>query len=309
MKAIFMGTPEFSIPSLKKLLDMNIDVELVITQQDKVRGRGKKLQYTHIKEFALENNLEVYQPENVNSIESINKIKSINPDIIVVVAYGQILKEEILNLPKVGCINVHASLLPKYRGAAPINWVLINGEKKTGVTIMRMEKGLDTGNILYVKEIDIEENFDSGILHDILKDLGGEALEEFILKYQEGNIVELKQKDEESSYAPIINKSLGHIKWFKAEDVINLIRGTQPWPGSFFYYKEEVIVKVKSCEIAEKKAIGKIGEILDVNNQGMYVQCENCILLFKEIQFPGKKMMKVSDYIKGNQIEKGIILK
>lgn len=307
MKAIFMGTPEFSIPSLKKLLDLNIDVELVITQQDKVRGRGKKLQYTHIKEFALENNLEVYQPENVNSLESIEKIKNINPDIIVVVAYGQILKEDILNMPKIGCINVHASLLPKYRGAAPINWVLINGEEKTGITIMRMEKGLDTGNILYTKEIDIEDKYDSGILHDILKEMGGEALGEFLKEYEKGNILEIKQDENISSYAHMINKSLGHIKWTKGEDIKNLIRGTQPWPGSFFYYKGD-LVKVKSCDIIEKSVIGKIGEIIDVTNKGLYVQSKDSILLFRDIQFPGKKMMSVSDYIKGNQIEKGIIL-
>ncbi|MDO5707723.1 MAG: methionyl-tRNA formyltransferase [Andreesenia angusta] len=305
MKIVFMGTPDFAVASLEEIIKRGYDINLVITQKDKKRGRGKKMQFTPVKEKALEFGLEVYQPDDVNSLESLEKLRSINPDIIIVVAYGQILREDILSLPKYGCLNVHASILPKYRGAAPINWAIINGEDISGNSIMKMDKGLDTGDVLNRSEIDIDDQMNAGQLHDILMIDGAKLLIDTLENIE--NLSAKKQDDENSSYAPMMDKSLGRIDWKKPNiDIYNLIRGTQPWPGSYFFYYGEN-VKVKKAELSNRQTSSEPGSIIEIDDNGILVQTgEGCISL-KEIQFPGKKSMKVEEYLRGNEIEKIIL--
>ncbi len=308
MKIVFMGTPDFAVPTLEALKEEGYSIDLVITQKDRRRGRGKKVQYTPIKEKALELDLEVYQPENVNSQESIDKLREIKPDFIVVVAYGQILKEEILEIPKYMCVNVHASLLPKYRGAAPINWAIINGEKETGITIMEMEKGLDTGDMLLWKSIPITSEDEAPSIHDKLSELGGSLIVEALEGIKEGKINKLKQDDSLSSYASMLSKERGKINWKDSgEKINNLVRGLKPWPSAYTDYKGES-VKIHKLEVLDKKKDGKEGEIIRVDEEGVFVNASDKTVLIKELQFPGKRKMLVKDYIRGNDIEVGIIL-
>ncbi len=309
MIVVFMGTPEFAVPSLTELNNYGADIDLVISQVDKRKGRGKKYQFTPVKEKALELGLEVFQPIDINSEESIEKLKSIKPDLIVVVAYGQILKNEILELPKYGCINVHASLLPKYRGAAPINWAIINGESETGVTIMEMEKGLDTGDMMKKISITIEEEDDYITLHDKLSSLGGELLIEVIEQIVDGLSKKTEQDDNLSNYAPMIFKDAGKIDWNQSGKYIqNLVRGLKPWPSAYTDYMGETI-KIHKVSLEKAEIKGDIGEIIKVDQSGIYVNSKDSIVIIEEVQFPNKKKMNVKDYLAGNTIEKGIILK
>lgn len=308
MKIVFMGTPEFAVSSLSELHNANHDIELVITQIDRPRGRGKKLQYTPVKEKALELNIEVYQPIDINSGESIHKLKEINPDLIVVVAYGQILNQEVLNLPKYGCINVHASLLPKYRGAAPINWAIINGEEKTGITIMEMERGLDTGDMIMKEAIPINEEDDYISLHDKLSLLGGEVLLEAIEEIVKSEYNKESQDSSLSNYAPMIFKTTGKIDWNKtATEIVNLVRGLKPWPTAYTDYKDQTI-KIHKARVEEGEYSGEVGQIIKVSDDGIFIKTRSKILVVEEIQFPNKKKMLVKDYLTGNIIEENIIL-
>ncbi|WIV10801.1 methionyl-tRNA formyltransferase [Proteiniborus sp. MB09-C3] len=309
MKVVFMGTPDFSVPTLEALFNNGHEISLVISQADKAKGRGKKVLFTPVKEKALQLDLNVYQPDNINSEESIEIIKKESPDVIVVVAYGQILKEDILNIPKFGCINVHASLLPEYRGAAPINWAIINGEKRTGVTTMVMERGLDSGDMLLKNETKIYDGETAGGLHDRLMKIGAELLIETIKGLETGDISRTPQNHENATYAPMMSKDLGKIKWNeKADNIRNLVRGTQPWPGAFTTYKDNNM-KILEVDIVAKFKDEESGRVVKVNNDGIYVNAlDNCILI-KQIQFPGKKGMSVSDFLRGNEFEIGALLK
>ncbi len=308
MKVVFMGTPDFAVATLEKIYKEGYDISLVITQTDKPKGRGKKLTPPPVKVKAQEFGIEVFQPKNINYEESIAKLKQISPDIIVVVAYGQILKEEILNLPKHGCINVHASLLPTYRGAAPINWVIINGEKKTGITTMYMEKGLDTGDMLLKEEISISEDETAGELHDKLMKIGANLLIKTLKGIENGTVTRIPQDDSQASYAPIMDKQLGKIYWYKsAADIKNLVRGTEPWPSAYTSYKGNK-VKIYNVDTIAKFKEGKPGEVIKVSDEGIFVNTGDDCLVIREIQFPGKRRMKINDFLKGNKIECGEIL-
>ena len=243
MKVLFMGTPDFAVPCLESIIKSeNNNVIGVVTQPDKPKGRGHKLQPTPVKAKAVEYNIPVFQPETLKNRSFEDELKQLNPDIIVVVAYGQILPEYILNFPKFGCINVHASLLPKYRGAAPIQWSVINGDTTTGVTTMYMAKSLDTGDMIQKAEIQIGDEETAGELHDRLSLIGADLIVETIKKLSEGKAIRVPQNDSLSSYAPMLNKETGHIDWNKnSSDIINLIRGTNPWPGAFTSYKSEIM--------------------------------------------------------------------
>lgn len=310
MKVIFMGTPEFAVPTLERLFhDKTYDIELVITQGDRRRGRGKAMQFPPIKEKALDLGLEVYQPDNVNSQESIDKLRSINPDFIVVAAFGQILRKEILSIPKYGCINVHASLLPKYRGAAPINWAIIEGEDTTGITIMEMDEGLDTGDMLKKISIEIDPLDDYPSLHDKLSTLGGDILLESLREIVDGSVNKKIQDDSLSNYAPMIFKGTGEIDWNKkAKDIVNKIRGLKPWPTAYTSY-EGVPMKIHLAQVLDEKSQGIPGEITKVCDEGVSVSTKDNTLLISELQFPNKKKMTVKDYLRGNDIDIGIILK
>ncbi|MDB3816946.1 methionyl-tRNA formyltransferase [Clostridioides difficile] len=308
MKIVFMGTPDIAVPCLQKIIDEKYEILGVVTQPDKPKGRGKKLGMSPVKELAIENNIPVYQPVKARDKEFIDKIKSLNPDVIVVVAFGQILPKEILEIPKLGCINVHVSLLPKYRGAAPINWVIINGEEKTGVTTMYMDEGLDTGDMILKTEVNLDENITAGELHDKMMNIGAETLKETLRLIEEGNASREVQNHEEFSYAPIMNKSLGNIDFSKsAREIHNLVRGVNPWPSAYTTYND-VIMKVWKTKVLDEKSTKDVGTIIDVSKDGIKVSTIDNVLLIEEIQMPNKKRMLVGEYIKGNTIETGLVL-
>ncbi len=308
MNIVFMGTPEFAVPSLVSLYEEGYDIDLVITQQDRRRGRGKKLQPTDVKKKALELGLSVYQPENVNSKESVEKIKSLKPDFIVVAAYGQIIRKDILAIPKYDIINVHASLLPKYRGAAPINWAIVNGEKETGITIMEIQEGLDTGDMILQESFKIKEDDDASKVHDRLAKLGGKLIKEAIVGIVDGSLNRKKQNDNESSYAPMLSKESGRIDWNKSSvEIRNLIRGFKPWPSAFTDYKGDMM-KIHWAEISDLNLDGKPGEIVKVDKESIYVKTGDGVLRLVEIQMPGNRKMLTSQYLLGNNIEEKTIL-
>lgn len=305
MKIVFMGTPEFAAESLKALYESEHIVELVITQPDRAKNRGKKVQFTPVKEVAVEHETEVMQPEKIrNNEEIMEALTAINPDIIVVAAYGQILPEEILNLPKYGCINVHASLLPRLRGASPIQQAIVLGEEKTGVTIMQMAKGLDTGDMLTKSEIEIG-GLNGSQLHDALAEMGGVLLVETLKLIEEGKIVPEPQDDELATYAGLISKKDGKIDFSKSPvEIERLIRGFDPWPGAFCNLEEDVIKFWKAIP-TDKTTAKEDGTVLAADKDGIEVACGGKVLVVTEIQAPGKKRMAVGDYLRGHAIEEG----
>ena len=309
MKIVFMGTPDFARDSLEAIYNAGHDILAVVTNVDKPKGRGMKMIATPVKEFAIEKNLLVFQTEKVKKNEEfISKIKDMNPDVICVVAYGKILPKEILDIPKLGCINVHGSLLPKYRGAAPINWVIINGEEKTGVTTMYMNEGLDTGDIILQSEFALSDEITAGELHDIMMEQGGELLIETIDKIKNNCAPRIPQNDEESSYAPIMNKALGCIDFNKtAKEIHNLVRGVNPWPSAYTTYEDKTM-KVWKTKVLNETTSKECGTILKVDKEGIRVATKDKVLLIEEIQMPNKKRVAVCEYIKGNKIEENTIL-
>ncbi|MFR3568478.1 MAG: methionyl-tRNA formyltransferase [Paraclostridium sordellii] len=308
MKIVFMGTPEFAVPCLQKIIDEGHEVLAVVTQPDKPKGRGKKLAMPPVKELALKYNIDVYQPVKAREDSFVEKLKEINPELIVVVAFGQILPKSILDIPRFGCVNVHASLLPKYRGAAPLNWVIINGEEKTGVTTMYMDVGLDTGDMILKSEIPLDDEITAGELHDKMMVQGAEVLKDTIDLISKGEAPREKQNDEETCYSPIMDKSLGNIDWSKsATDIHNLIRGVNPWPSAYTTYDKQTM-KIWKTKVLDKLSEKTPGTILSVDKNGIEVSTGDKVLQISEIQMSGKKRMIVSEYIKGNDISTGIVL-
>ena len=308
MRIVFMGTPEIAVPSLERLISDGHDVCAVVTQPDRPKGRGKKLAFSPVKEAAMRHQLEILQPEKADQPDFLNRLRELNPDLIVVIAFGQILKKEVLDLPKYGCVNVHVSLLPKYRGAAPINWVIINGEERTGITTMYMDEGLDTGDIIQTKEFSLDNEINAGQLHDKMMDEGADLLSQTVKAIEDGSANRTKQNDDESTYAPMMDKDLGHINFKKSAVCIhNLVRGTVPWPGAWCespYGK----IKIWKTSISQNQTGKDPGTIVAVDKQGIEVACGVGVILIEEIQMPNKKRMHVSEYVKGNTIETGKIL-
>lgn len=304
MKLIYMGTPLFSLAPLKALKDHGFEITLLITQPDRRRGRKMQITYSELKTYALENDIEVFQPEDVNSHESIEKIKNTDADVIVVASYGQIIKEEILYMKKYHAINIHASLLPKYRGAAPVQAAIINEDKVTGITLMKMSKGLDTGNMLMTREIVISNDDTADTLTMKLSNLGAEMIVEYLAgldTLDEGTL----QDDSKSSYVRMIKKEDAFIDFSEsASKTEHIIRAMQPWPVAFTTYKGENM-KIFSAAIVKDTSDKKIGTILNVNEDGILIKCKDDAIIISEVQMPNKKRMKVSDYIRGNKIEIG----
>ncbi|XTR37369.1 methionyl-tRNA formyltransferase [Paraclostridium tenue] len=308
MKIVFMGTPEFAVPCLQKIIDEGHEVLAVVTQPDKPKGRGKKLAMPPVKELALKYNIDVYQPVKAREESFVEKLKEINPELIVVVAFGQILPKSILDIPKFGCVNVHASLLPKYRGAAPLNWVIINGEEKTGVTTMYMDVGLDTGDMILKSEIILDDEITAGELHDKMMIDGANVLKETIDLIAQGKAPREKQNDDETCYSPIMDKTLGNIDWNKsAKDIHNLVRGVNPWPSAYTTYENQTM-KIWKTKVVDKNSDKAPGTILKVDKEGIEVNTGNGVIQISEIQMSGKKRMVVSEYIKGNTISTDIVL-
>ena len=304
MKAVFMGTPEFAVPTLQALIDHH-EVLAVVTQPDKQRGRGKKMQFPPVKEKAVEYDIPVYQPQRARDEEFIEELKNLNPDVIVVVAYGQILPESILNIPKYGCINVHGSLLPKYRGAAPIQWAVLDGEEKTGITTMYMEKGLDTGDMIDKAEVVLDKKETAGSLHDKLMVLGADLLLETLKKLEDGTAVREKQNDEESCYAKMLSKDMGQIDFTKsAREIECLIRGLNPWPSAYTDWNGKVM-KIWEAGVLDENTDAKPGTIVKVEKDGFFVQTGDGLLKVLALQIPGKKRMEADAFLRGYQIETG----
>lgn len=301
LKIIFMGTPDFAVPCLEKIYSDNHDVCAAFTNPDRPKGRGYKLVCSPVKVKALELGIKVFQPESLRDQDVVKTISNLNPDVIVVVAYGKILPESILSIPKYGCVNVHASLLPKYRGAAPIQWSIINGENLTGVTTMFMDKGLDTGDIIQQREVKIDPDETSGELFSRLCFMGADLLLETLDLIKSGNAIRTKQDESKATYSKILNKSFSNIDWSKsAVEIHNLVRGLNPWPGALTIAggKKLKIHKTKVClsSSTSKKPAGSIESYDPV-----YVVCGDSRLLeLVEVQYEGKKRMSAVDFFRGH---------
>lgn len=314
MKIVFMGTPIFAVSSLERILSDGHEVVAVFTQPDKPKGRGHHMEPTPVKETALKNNIPVFQPLTLKDETQVELIKSFNPDVIVVVAYGRILPESVLNIPRLGCINVHASLLPRYRGAAPIQWSIINDEEKTGITTMYMAKGLDTGDMILKNETKIAENETYGELHDRLKVMGAETLSDTLKLLEKGTAPRKQQTDENTCYASMIEKTTGQIDFSKtAREVHKLIMGLSPKPGAYTFLDSQPFklfdteVLKANDENDDNKTIA-CGTVVEVSERGLVVICKDCgKLLVKTVQAQGGKKMSANSYANGHGLKVGTI--
>lgn len=309
MKILFMGTPDIAVPTLETLIQSKNKITGVVTQPDKPKGRGKAMAYSPVKETALKYELPIYQPVKVREEAFVNTVKEINPDVIVVIAFGQIVPKDILELPKYGCINIHASLLPKYRGAAPIQWAVIDGEKKTGLTTMYMEEGLDTGDMLLKEEVSIAPDETGGSLHDKLAQLGGALILKTLEQLETGTIVRIKQDDNLSNYASMLDKKMGYIDFSKsAEEIERLIRGLNPWPSAYTFLDGKTL-KIWKADVLKDERDGEIGQIVEVNKETVLIKTGMGTLALKEVQLEGKKRMETEAFLRGYEVHAGTILK
>jgi methionyl-tRNA formyltransferase len=306
MKIVFMGTPEFAVPSLKALVDSGEEVAAVVAQPDKPQGRGLKLSPPPTKVFAEERGIPVLQPQGIRTEAFLRDLAELNPDIIIVAAYGKILPRSILELPPFGCINVHASMLPEYRGAAPVNWAIARGEKVTGVTIMRMDEGMDTGDILLTREVPIDDDDTGETLSGKLSLAGAELLLMALENLKRGELHPLKQDDSLATYAPMLKKEDGRIDWSKpAGEIRNLIRGMLPWPGAFTLLGGKLL-KIYKAAISEGE--GKEGEVITAPQGVLRVVTGKGALDILELQIEGGKRLPSKDFLSGRKIEPGTML-
>ena len=309
MKVIFMGTPDLSVGTLEALIDAGHEVVLVVTQPDKPKGRGGKVLYTPVKEAALSHDIPVYQPVKIREPECIEELRKYKADIMVVIAFGQILPKEILEMTPYGCVNVHASLLPAYRGAAPIQWAVISGDKVSGVTTMQMDEGLDTGDMLLKEEIVLDEKETGGSLHDKIADAGARLCIETLKALEQGTVTPVKQGESTTEYARMLDKRMGNISWEKpAEEIERLIRGLNPWPSAYTDWNGKVM-KIWQAEVCEGDTKEVPGTVVKVEKDGFYVQTGKDLLKVTELQIPGKKKMDAGAFLRGCRIENGEVLK
>ncbi|MBQ5446775.1 MAG: methionyl-tRNA formyltransferase [Lachnospiraceae bacterium] len=309
MNIVFMGTPDFSVEALKSLIAAGHNITAVVTQPDKKKGRGEKVMFTPVKEEALKHDLKVYQPVKVREPEFIDELKKLDIDVIVVIAFGQILPKEILEMGQYGCINVHASLLPKYRGAAPIQWAVIDGEEESGVTTMQMNEGLDTGDILEVVKVPIDKKETGGSLFDKLSIAGANLIVKTLDDLQAGTVTPVKQDDTKSNYAKMLKKELGNIDFNQeAVKIERLIRGLNPWPSAYTKLADKTL-KIWDADVVDKDYEGENGEIVEVTKDYFVVKTGSKSLKINELQLEGKKRMKSDIFLRGNKLEKGVVLK
>lgn len=299
-RVIFMGTPDFAVPCLARLVEIS-DVVAVVTQPDRPKGRGQKLLPPPVKVFSQEHGIAVYQPVRVKAPDFVDVLRGLAPDLIVVVAFGQILSKEILSLPPLGCINVHASLLPRYRGAAPMQWAIVRGEKETGVTTMFMDEGLDTGDMLMRETLPITQAMTAAELHDAMMKLGAYVLEKTLFSLSEGTLKRTPQDEALSTYAPLLDKEVGRIDWKKpAQEIHDLVRGLNSWPGAYTMLEGQKF-KIWRTRLAEGTA--EPGEIVSVTKQGLLVGTGEGMLEILELQAPSKKKMAAGDYVRGHGLQ------
>ncbi|MBR3741497.1 MAG: methionyl-tRNA formyltransferase [Clostridia bacterium] len=302
MRVVFLGTPEFGVPSLKALVEAGYEVVGVFTQPDKPKGRGNKMLPSPVKVCAQEYDIPVFQPVKIR-VDGVDDLHALAPDLCVTAAFGQILSQEVLDIPKIGTVNVHSSLLPKYRGSAPINWAIIEGETVTGVTTMMTDKGLDTGDILLKKEVPILPGETAEELTVRLAPIGAELLIETIRRIEAGNCPRVKQNEVEASYFPMLKKEMGDIDWtLPAEKIVNLVRGLTPWPGTSFIWGDNETVKVWKAETAENPGFATGSIIAADAKQGLVIAAgENAVRVI-ELQAPGGKRMNAKDYLRGHPV-------
>ncbi len=309
MRVIFMGTPEFSVGTLEALIEAGHEVVLVVTQPDKPKGRGGKMQYTPVKEAALKHGIPVFQPRKVREPECVEELRRYGADIIVVIAFGQILPKEILEMTPYGCVNVHASLLPKYRGAAPIQWAVIDGEEVSGVTTMQMDEGLDTGDMLLKTEVRLDEKETGGSLHDKLADAGAKLCVRTLKALEDKTVTPEAQGESTTAYARMLDKKLGNIDWSKdAVSIERLIRGLNPWPSAYTDWEGKVM-KIWEAQAEEGgNAKEAPGTVVSVEKDGFCVKTGDGILKVLSLQIPGKKRMEAEAFLRGYQIGVGTVL-
>ncbi len=306
MKIVYMGTPDFAVGPLKALVEAGHEIVAVVSQPDKPKGRSSQLVPPPVKAYAMTQDLPVFQPEKIKTPEAVERLREYGADLFVVAAFGQILSKEILEMPKYGCINIHASLLPKYRGAAPIQWSIIDGEQETGVTIMQMDVGLDTGDILTTKVVPIEDEDTGESLFDKLCVAGSELLIETIPQIEAGTITPTAQNDAESTYAKMLTKELGNIDFSKsAKEIWYLVRGLNSWPSAYTYYNNKTMKIWRAKPVAENSQL-PAGTLVKKDKESIYVQTGEGMLQILEIQMEGKKRMSVRDFMLGHSFETGI---
>lgn len=311
MRIIFMGTPDFAVPVLQSLINSRHEVVAVVTQPDRPKGRGKNMQFSPVKECALAHNIPVMQPVNVSVPEVIDELRAYEPELIVVVAFGQFVTKKIREMPKYGCINVHASLLPKYRGAGPIQWAVINGEKESGVTTMYMCREIDKGDMLLKDTVTLDPKETGDSLHDKLSMMGGPLLLKTIDKLEDGSAVRIPQCEEESTYAPKLEKTMGNIDWtMDADRIERLVRGLNSWPGTFTKIHGKT-VKIWDCDVVcqevltESQAAAEPGTVIVSEKDQLIVKAGNGALSLRMLQPEGKKNMTVDAYLRGYPIAQG----
>ncbi len=314
MRVIFMGTPDFAVPALKALIGSRHEVVLVISQPDRSKGRSAKPVATPVKECALGAGIPVFQPEKVRHPEALERIRDLEPDIIVVAAYGQILPQALLDIPRFGCVNIHGSLLPRYRGAAPIQWAVINGEKVSGITIMKMEAGLDTGDILVQREVPLDEKETAGTLFDKLSELGGEVLLDALEGIEKGEITPVKQDDALATWSPMLKREDGRIDWNEDASAIECrIRGMDPWPSAYTFIEGKML-KIWSADVVcgsdgGEKGTGTVpGTVVSAGRDFFLVAAGKGTLAVREVQLEGKKRMSVQAFLLGFRLREGTIL-
>lgn len=310
IRIVYMGTPDFAVEPLEAIIKAGYKVAAVVTQPDKQKGRGKEVKMTPVKECALRHGIPVFQPVKIKEPEAVAELEKYQADLFVVAAFGQLLSEEILNMPEYGCINIHASLLPAYRGAAPIQWAVLNGEKESGVTIMQMDKGLDTGDMLLKRSVELSPKETGDSLHDKLMHLGAELIVEALPKLEKGELVPEKQKDELSSYAKKLTKAMGQIDWSK--DAVSLerwIRGLNSWPSAYTFFGGKTL-KIWEARVAEENGAQKAepGHVVSVSREGFTVACGQGALQILSLQLEGKKRVLTREFLLGYQVEPGMIL-
>lgn len=309
MRIVFMGTPDFSVPTLEALVKAGHEVTGVVTQPDKPKGRGKAVLMTPVKEKAIALGIPVYQPVRAREEAFVQLLRDLNPDAMVVIAFGQILPKSILDIPRYGCINIHASLLPRYRGAAPLQWVVLDGETETGITTMMMDVGMDTGDMLekLVVPMDAKETY--GSIHDKLSELGGDLILSTLEKIQAGTIIRTPQTEEEATYTKKITKAMGDIHWsMDAAAIERLIRGLNPWPSAYTSWNGKTI-KIWEADVLAEEYPGSFGEIVMVDKTSVLVKTGKGTLSLKSLQLQGKKRMDTDAFLRGYQMDKGTILK
>ena len=307
MRVIFMGTPDFSVGTLEALIEAGHEVCLAVTQPDKPKGRGKEMQFPPVKEAALSHGIPVFQPIKVREAACVEELAGYKADVIVVVAFGQILPKAILELTPYGCVNVHASLLPKYRGAAPIQWAIIDGEDVTGVTTMQMDEGLDTGDMLLKTEVPITAEETGESLHDKLSKAGAALCVETLKALEEGTIVPQKQGETPTHYASMLNKKMGNIDWnASAEAIERLIRGLNSWPSAYTHWENKV-VKIWSAKVSKEQTKAQPGTVTDVTKDSFSVQTGDGTLIVQELQISGKKRMQTDAFLRGYHLEEGTL--